>query len=279
MALTVVGNVVVAWRNDTQDVIVTWNASTDPGVTGYNIYRRPVPYGFTTADLVNTTALIPTNSYTETPPMILNNEWYYVVTAKTATQESPFQTEGVTWLPYSAFTDQVDINFPYLPDNDTMGFYFEEIRRRHTWMLINDGEDITFYKRRWSGPRCSCVQEQGEEGNYNHLECFGTGIKGGYYPGYIIKVRYGDMPQDLVRYQEAGLMVTHVPPSWTLWTPKLSEHDLIVRANGQRFDVNDISHSELRGLPLHQNFNMEEIVLTDIRYYVTDAAIAAALAM
>jgi hypothetical protein len=247
------------------------------GVIGYNVYRRPVSYGFSyLSDKINAVSISGT-SYTDNPPLILNNEWYYCITAKTATEESPFQPAGVTWLPYTAFTGQTDINMPYLPNNINMDFYFDEIRRRHTWMIENDGEDITFYKRRWEGERCPCVQEEGEEGNYNCLLCFGTGILGGYYLAYTIKIRYGSIPIQLVRYDKEGLIIEHKPSSWTLWTPRLTEHDLVVRFDGVRYDVNDLAQSTWRGLPLHQDFNLQEVVPTDIRYQVNNTAILAAL--
>ena len=279
MALQTISGIVVEFRTNTNDVKITWTASTE-SPDGYNIYRRPVPYGITIVDKVNT-SLVVTNEYTETPPLILNNEWFYWITQEKGIEESSFQTEGVTWLPYTSFTGQTDLNYPYLPDNIGMDFYFDEIKRRHIWILYNDGEDITFYKRRWSGTRCSCVQETGEAGNFNCLECFGTGIKGGYYFGYTIKIRYGDLPRRLVRFESGGLEIQHRPPSWTLWTPKLAEHDLVVRFNtgGSRYDVNDIRQSEWRGLPLHQEFDLEELLPSDPRFLVNDTSIQAALDM
>jgi hypothetical protein len=171
--------------------------------------------------------------------------------------------------------------------NQSMAFIFEEIRRRHLFMLENDGEVAEVYLRRWSatppfGTPCSCVDgdptDSGFNGNAKCAECFGTGIRGGYYPKISIKFRYSEMPPRTFKFKDFGIELGHSFTSWTIWAPKLREHDLLVRVKtGERFLITETKSSEWRGLVLHQSFNLKAIPQTDIVQMVSNETIAKAI--
>jgi len=197
-----------------------------------------------------------------------------------------------------------------------MKFYAEEIRRRGLAMLENDGEEFFLYIRRMYGQPCVCrtrePQKQGRvipmaTGSYEDLgkdfdpavaseaelnesrdpeyqanmrcsDCFGTGIAGGYYPKIKILMRYGNIPPRVLKFQEQGIEFRHDFNSWTIWHPRLKDHDVLVRVrNNDRFFVTEPAQSEWRGIPLHQQCNAKSAPDTDIVYNLSDDKIIAAL--
>jgi hypothetical protein len=197
-----------------------------------------------------------------------------------------------------------------------MKFYAEEIRRRGLAMLENDGEEFFLYIRRMYGQPCVCrtrePQKQGRvipmaTGSYEDLgkdfdpavasepelnesrdpeyqanmrcsDCFGTGIAGGYYPKIKILMRYGNIPPRVLKFQEQGIEFRHDFNSWTIWHPRLKDHDVLVRVrNNDRFFVTEPAQSEWRGIPLHQQCNAKSAPDTDVVYDLSDDKIITAL--
>lgn len=192
----------------------------------------------------------------------------------------------------------------------------EDIRRRHLFMLQSDGEEFLLYIRRSVGQRCiSLTQEPGKEGRVtplyttNHSKlgtefdpiepgdaeredvhdpgyqahyrcsfCFGTGIAGGYLPSIRIRVRYGNLPKRLIKFEEQGVQFEHTFNSWTTWHPRLKENDVLVRIRtNERFVVKEVGNSELRGITLHQEFNAAFQDRTAMSYEISDERITQAL--
>lgn len=109
-------------------------------------------------------------------------------------------------------------------------------------------------------------------------QCYGTGIAGGYWPGIDITARYGESPTRTIAFVSRAAELQHSFPSWTLWLPRLHEHDLLIRTlTGERFEVVGISESRWRGVTLSQRFSTNKMQPGDIRYKVTDAGIQAGL--
>lgn len=222
-----------------------------------------------------------------------------------ATNDSAFEIN-----PISTGTERDEIS------GADMKFYVEEIRRRNLAMLENDGEDFTLYIRRMLGQPCVCqsnsivtngrvetngvldysdlgkdfdptteteeevteAQDPEYQGTYRCLECFGTGISGGYFPGINIRVRYGEVPTRSLKFEEQGIEFVHDFNSWTLWHPKLKERDFILRKrSGERFLVTEIGQSEWRGICMHQKFNAVNAPRTAMIYTVNDDKIITAL--
>jgi hypothetical protein len=133
-------------------------------------------------------------------------------------------------------------------------------------------------------PQVATEQEEDESkdpsygGTWKCQYCFGVGISGGYYPGIRIKARYGNLPTRPTAFKDMGLEFKNDFGSWTIWHPKLRQNDMLVRVrNNERFTIQDVGQSELRGIPFHQQFNATVEPRTSIIYNVTDDTIKTAL--
>ena len=192
-------------------------------------------------------------------------------------------------------------------DNDYMRFIASEIRRRAITMMQNDGEWFTLYVRRWSGSRCNCNETdanllsgpdaiQGDivsttkgigtepdnsaDPQQDALaqcpRCFGTGIIGGYYYGIPTYMRYGNLPARQIIFKNFAIDIPQNFNTWTVWEPKLHEHDLIHRRKtGEYFEVERAARGEWRAVPFHQEAQLNLLPPGDHRYKITDAAIQA----
>ena len=163
------------------------------------------------------------------------------------------------------------------------------IRAGHRLQLEMGAENGILFKRRhgedrpWGIP-CTCTQSFEREtdpdyqGSGRCKFCFGTGIYGGFYPGIPIRFRYSNMPDDAFKQTAQGFQLEHKFDSWTLWEPFVGIDDIVLRlSDGSRHRVTNRKESSLRGIRLHQRFDLKEIEKTDILQEVTDAAIDAAL--
>jgi len=191
-------------------------------------------------------------------------------------------------------------------DNDYMRFTFAEVRRHFITMMQNDGEDFEIYARKWAGPACVCRRRTdmvlgrdliqgaivdsekgiGEEPNiYDDPPndeisrcsyCFGTGIQGGYFYKYETPLRYSATPVRQIVFGKYALELNQNFNTWGLWIPKVHDKDFVVRVKtGERYEVSGAKIGEIRGIPMHQEMLLSIINPGDIRYTITDAAIAA----
>lgn len=192
-------------------------------------------------------------------------------------------------------------------DNDYMRFVIAEVRRRAVVMIQNDGEEFVIYPIRRSGAYCNCNQQYGNvvsgtdaiQGNVNSSDvgigkepdvsadsqndalhqcprCFGTGIKGGYYSGMPVLMRYGNIPPRHVFYKGFAMDLEHNYNSWSLGDPRLHQHDIVRRVKtGEMFVCGEPARAEVRGVVTHQECKLDLLPPGDARYLVTDASIAA----
>jgi len=198
-----------------------------------------------------------------------------------------------------------------------MRYFVEETRRRHLAIVENDGEDFYLYIRRYIGQPCVCTQpatsttvrrttpqsihkisdlgkpidptqpttfetveakDPEYQGSGRCTDCFGTAIAGGYYPKIRMRVRYGNLPRRIIHMKDAGLDIEHDFNSHTIWHPRLTERDFLVRLRtNERFLIRRPGGSQLRGMVLHQEFDAIAAERTDMIYKVSDDKIIQAL--
>jgi len=167
----------------------------------------------------------------------------------------------------------------------------EYIRRGNRLQLELNGEPAYLYlklqaeDRPW-GMACSCTDQRNADDSDPDYQgrgrcklCFGTGIFGGFLPRIPIAIRYGSAPEQLWKWTKRGQELQHGFNTYMLWTPVVRVGDLIIRAvDGSRYVVTktkpDIS---VRGVRLHQEFDLQQVEKTDILMEVTDEAIQANL--
>jgi hypothetical protein len=143
--------------------------------------------------------------------------------------------------------------------------------------------------RRYAGDKpfgipCICTQKNAPfnaDPDYNGRGrcalCFGTGIYGGYYPKVAIRLRYSNTPVKTFKWTKAGQQLMNEFNTFMLWAPVVRPDDIVVRAmTGERYRVDPekgIRPSVIRGLLIHQEFDLVAIPQTHISFQVTDANI------
>jgi hypothetical protein len=114
--------------------------------------------------------------------------------------------------------------------------------------------------------------------SYRCLECFGTGIAGGYYPGIRIRARYGNLPRRIIKLAGQGIEFSNDFNSWAIWHPRIKDRDVLVRIRtGERGIIQKVGQSELRGIPMHQEFDFVSETEKAMIYKINDEAIKKAL--
>jgi hypothetical protein len=114
--------------------------------------------------------------------------------------------------------------------------------------------------------------------SYRCPDCFGTGIAGGYYPGIRIRARYGNLPRRVIKLAGQGIEFSNDFNSWSIWHPRMKDRDVLLRLRtGERGIVTSVGQSELRGIPMHQEFNFVSETEKAIIYDINDEAIKKAL--
>ncbi|MEM2986557.1 MAG: hypothetical protein QXV60_00450 [Nitrososphaerota archaeon] len=269
-------------ENTFTTLTITWNAVN--GAVGYHVYGSPSPFTKNKLTVDPITDLSYDYVVPHAPEDIVWHFWVSWVDGSGT--ETFIDTEPATVFtnvdPFKNTPQTTDYGNNTMPDV-MMYFYRDEIRRRAKTVLENDGEDFSVYLRRWSGKPCIKQDERvSSDPDYESAHfckyCFGTGILGGYWFSFDIKMRYGEMPPRVIAYTKQGIQFSEDFNSWTLWLPKLHEHDLVVRrSTGQYFVIKDIKESSWRGQPLRQALRLLCLQPGDIRQLVTNENITAAL--
>ncbi len=97
-------------------------------------------------------------------------------------------------------------------------------------------------------------------------------------PSVPIRFRYGNAPTQTYARTKSGYQISHEFNTAMIWAPQIRTGDLIVRKyDGARFMVGDRKESSFRTVRLHQEFDMAQLPINNIRYDVTDEAIARSL--
>ena len=154
----------------------------------------------------------------------------------------------------------------YLPSTGNRGphskeRYFLEIRNRNRWLLDMGGERVFLYKRRYAGVRCPNF-DQVRKSSQQHGQdtiCYGTGYTGGYFKPIEIWVSLVEGAPETASIKEYGRVREFTPRSWTLWEPLLQNGDFLVRRNGQRLWITEVTLLKWKHFVTHQNFSTAEV--------------------
>ena len=271
--------------------LLTWTANTETNIVKYNVYRNYMPYGtflsigevvspivtYTDDTTLTTTPFMPgdANGLFQT----LDGMWYYRVSAVNDLDEESDLTDPISYIESEAYSNDtlfsdgysvggIDIGYSGgtscdMPGNDDMLDYFNQIRDRKIWLLLQNGQEVWLYKRRQEGTKCphwndigSCSAPLGTKINNYEDACYGTGYIGGYYDPVKINIRYISSISR-VAIESAGMRVDNKPKGWTIWTPNLSNMDFIITQDGHRYEIMDVNPYRVRGgLITHQDFSL-----------------------
>lgn len=167
---------------------------------------------------------------------------------------------------------------PISPMNsEQMDYIWKEAIRRNRWILEQGGERVKLFIRRVNGVRCTCLWD-------SHLEvyskqpfnqcytCYGTGWVGGYEGPYDLIVGPDDSERRVTQ-TPTGRRLENTYEVWIGPTPTVSQRDFIVKQNGERFSIGPVHRTQIRGLNLHQSFQIGYLDNQDIRYSVPMGAL------
>jgi hypothetical protein len=252
-------------------VIVSWTPIN--GVSGYNIYRNLTPYGDFTQ--LNLAGLIGATSFLDTDvPFIIDTDPYYAITSVNVFGES-LPSQPLTYENPKAWSGSPfgDINLPNtvaggtIPGSLTIGaskllpicttattpYFFKEVRRRGLWLLEQDGADVWLFKRKM------------KEINQDTSEDYARNATVLFYPAIKIKVRIVDTKalKELANY---GFRRQNIPRSYTVWTPRLVDHDIVLDSEGRLYEITNVTGYYWRQQITHQDFEMRMMERTDDAY-------------
>ena len=249
-------------------------------------------------DNVLQTGIIGTEVIFNPPIFIETLSYYFWISAVFDDGSEEFISETPATLENSthktAFADgSISFSEKLLPDtcgwNDELENVIEYIREGNLLQLQSTGEKALLFLRRHGEDRpfgvpCACNDsfladaDPDYEGAGRCTMCFGTGIYGGFYPSIPILIRYEAMPTKDFDPDVRGYTLDHAFTSYMLWEPVVRNGDLIVRLqDGSRYEITSRSESSDRGIRLHQDADLRQVMRTDILMQVTDEKINKAL--
>jgi hypothetical protein len=143
-----------------------------------------------------------------------------------------------------------------------MGIRAAEITRRETILLDKFvGVDSLIFRKKYFGQRCpNCYNEDIEKVTKDHcLTCLGTSFIGGYFPGMLTKMCYEISPNN-TQLTYLGKLETNQTSAWTISSPALMTHDLILRIpDYSLFRIESINQTELQTVQVRQVVQITEL--------------------
>jgi hypothetical protein len=151
---------------------------------------------------------------------------------------------------------------------EKLDWIWTEAVRRNRWILQQGGERVRVFLRKTMGEPCYCCQSLTHKHPQNDcLNCYGTGIVGGFEGPYAIVIAPDDADRRIA-HNPHGRNLEHTYEVWTSPSPLLSQRDFLVKINGERYSVGPVRMPSNRGMLLQQHFNIGYFDEKDIRYRV-----------
>jgi hypothetical protein len=139
-------------------------------------------------------------------------------------------------------------------DVDSMDYMQREMVRRNAWIFEQVGEPSWLLIRKTKGEVCGCVNPETGEAKTACPACFEIGIVGGYYGP--LDILFIDPDQGLLRTtEEGGVKVERTSRSYLGPSPIVKNGDIIVRKNGERLVIGNLTYKSPRGVLLQQEFD------------------------
>lgn len=273
-----VQNVQVSNLLNDNEIRISWTKDTEStDFVKYCILRSPASYAsFAPVAEVERTESMYIDTFPDENSAILPvNEWYYkVVEMNEEGKYGPEAVEGTMFANNKAF-DETRITGPFqtpLPTDQDMKFYFNEIRSRNLWLLQNDGEPMTLLKRKYTGTPCPCIDDADGSDQcptplHPETPCYATGYLGGYYPAINIMIRRWNQPRTIPT-NTVGFELDMQPTMWTIYSPTITEGDILVDGQNRRWEVNQTHNYHWRELRTHQTFQVTLKKPSDIIYKI-----------
>jgi hypothetical protein len=152
---------------------------------------------------------------------------------------------------------------------DNLTWEWAEAIRRNQWVFEMEGEPARILLRKSRGEICGCRgSDTGTQQPRTACPiCFETGWIGGYIGPYDITF----VPPDTAltrELNEGGVKATRTSRSYLTVTPIVQSGDIIVRRNGERLVIGNVTTKSTRGIILQQEFDVELRPVKDTIYLI-----------
>ena len=277
----------------TERYLVTW-AKPAPGIAFYRLYGSISPFRSDNLLEDNITGL-QASFY---PPVFTDVlRYYFWVSAVDSTGKELYLSPEPVSLEITtqgtAFSPNPITSICEFPDADGLNCELRKvygyIRKMDRFQLEQSGEVAYLYIRRhgedkpWGIP-CACNDSFEAESDPDYQGrgrcslCFGTGVYAGFYPPIPIMIRYSNQPDSVYTYTKQGMTLSHAFNTYMVSDPVVNVDDLIVRAqDNSRYYVTKRKETSVRGIRLHQEFDLKQVEKKDILMEVSPTTIQAAL--
>ena len=152
-------------------------------------------------------------------------------------------------------------------DIEILDYIWREAIRRNRWILQQEGERVKVFIRKWMGELCSSHEIHYGRSRHDCPVCMGTNFVGGWNGPYEIWIAPPET-EKAIELLDMGLHIRYDWSTWTMDTPLLNEHDIIVRQNNERYVVGPVNPQGSRGAIYQQHFTISHIDESDIRYKI-----------
>ena len=150
---------------------------------------------------------------------------------------------------------------------EKLDWIWREAVRRNKFILQQGGERVKVFIKKYVGPKCGCYSVANRQSASDCLNCYGTGVVGGYNGPFDLVIAPDDSERNIAQ-SNRGRSLTHSYETWTGPQPLLSQRDLIVKLNGDRYGIGPVKMPSNRGMQLQQHFSISHIDEGDIRYQI-----------
>lgn len=232
------------------EIIVHWSPR-DKFPSGYNVYRSLSPATIPGMERIATMVEVPLFRDTTIEVRNLADYWYVVTEVMGDGTETPL-SDPVNII---SFFWKNDIRRPTI---SMPRIYLEYVSRKYI-ILENDGERVDYLIRKIAGQRCSCFNPNYEQSSQaTCLECFGVGYVGGYerIPDVLMRILPHTENRKITPW---GISVETNPPGWLADWPVFRNGDVVVRREGSRYTVGNLSVLMHSGILTEQNMDLQLI--------------------
>lgn len=220
--------------------------------SGWHVYRGlspdMVPGSAGTEKLTTTPVTVPMYLDATANTMVGAN-WYYLVTEV---------VNGVE----ERLDKAVTLNQWFGGEHRTMLSpvrIYQEFKRRKWLLLGRTAETVDFLIRRRAGTRCRCFAPEYESIlKSDCTDCYGTGWLRGYELLRSVKCRVLSITETL-KLQPKGIIFDSRPKAWIVDFPISRNGDIIVRRNGERYEIDQVDPVIHQGVLTEQNFSLTSL--------------------
>lgn len=154
---------------------------------------------------------------------------------------------------------------------DRMDYMQHEMVRRNQWIFEQVAEPTYLMYRKRAGELCGCTTTETGTPRTRCPICFEVGYVGGYYGPYDMQFIDPDSPA-VRTLDEGGIKVERPSKSFLGPTPIVQDGDMIIRRNGERLVISNVTYKMPRGVLLQQDFDVELLPPGDTRYLIPIAS-------